>query len=442
MEMVMKHVFFWLMVGSLFLPSALFANDPVLALSVDGIINPVISDYVVKGIKRAEETKAAAVLIELNTPGGLLDATRSMISAMLNTDLPVILYVTPRGSRATSAGVFLMMAADVAAMSKETHIGAAHPVQIGDDAPSIPSQMKKSSAPSSVMEEKMVSDAAALIRSLAKEHGRNAEWAERAVRESVSLTAEEALDQKVIDLMADSREQVLSALTGKKIIKNNKTLTLNLQGSAINEFPMSALQKFLQRLGHPNVAYILLTIGLYGLIYEFATPGHGIGGVLAALSLLLAFFSLQILPINMVGAILLVIGAVLLVTELFTPTHGVLAGGGVLAFAVGSFLLIDIIPGSGVRRVSLELILPTALVTGFFFAFIVRKLLAIRNVKSTVGAESLIGLIGEVRERISPQGLVHVNGELWIAKADTVIEPQEKVTVIEVQGNLLIVKKV
>ena len=144
----------------------------------------------------------------------------------------------------------------------------------------------------------------------------------------------------------------------------------------------------------------------------------------------------------MVGAILLVIGAVLLVTELFTPTHGVLAGGGVLAFAVGSFLLIDIIPGSGVRRVSLELILPTALVTGFFFAFIVRKLLAIRNVKSTVGAESLIGLIGEVRERISPQGLVHVNGELWIAKADTVIEPQEKVTVIEVQGNLLIVKKV
>lgn len=421
-------------------------STKVLVLKVEGIINPVIADYVKDGVERAEDKKVAAILIEMNTPGGLLEATRDIISAMLNTDVPVIVYVGPKGARATSAGVFITMASDVAVMAKETHIGAAHPVTIGGDAPA-PQKKKdeKSSqgaAPSSsVMEEKMVSDSAAYIRTLAQEHGRNAAWAERAVRESVSLTADEALQEKVIDYMADSRDDLFQKLDGKKLIKNQKTIILDFKEVVVEDFAMSSIRRLLHMLAHPNVAYILLTLGFYGLLYEFSAPGIGLGGIFGAICLLLAFFSLQVLPINTVGIILMILGIILLIAELFTPTHGVLGVGGLTAFTIGSFILIDIRPDFSVPRVSLSLILPSVIATALFFFFVARTSIAAQRMKPKIGFESLIGTIGEVKEPLSPEGMVFLNGELWSARSDEPLAVGMHVTVTGQDGNFLIVKK-
>ncbi len=420
-------------------------TQPIVRLQVEGIINPVVATYVVEGIKKAEEMNAAAILIELDTPGGLLDATRTMISGIVNTERPVVVYVSPRGSRATSAGVFITMAADVAAMAPETHIGAAHPVTVGGGE-TFRFKNKKSTGtdepePANVMEEKMVSDSAAYIRALADDRGRNADWAERAVRESVSLTAKEALAQNVIEIIADSRDNLLAQLEGRKITKNKKTYTLELKGRAIEDIKLSGTRKILHMLAHPNVAYILMTVGVYGLIYELAAPGIGLGGVVGIVCLLLAFFSLQVLPINMVGIALIALGAALIVAELFTPTHGVLAVGGMIAFTVGSFIMIDSTPAFTAPRVSLMLILPSVLVTGGFFFFVFKKLAGVRRAKPKVGAESLIGQTGEVKERIAPEGLVFANGELWSARADEIIEVGTTVVIKRIDGNFLIVKK-
>lgn len=417
-------------------------QNPVVRLRIEGIINPVVAEYVVESLKKAADKKAAAVLIELDTPGGLLDATRTMISAILNSEQPVIVYVSPKGSRATSAGVFIMMASDVAAMSPETHLGAAHPVTIGGETPRYDNKKSTASAqPANAMEEKMVSDSAAYIRTLAKDHGRNADWAERAVRESVSLTATEALAQKVIEHIADSQDELFAQLEGKKITKNKKSITLNLKGRPIEDMPLLGTRKILHMLAHPNVAYILMTVGIYGLIYELAAPGIGLGGIVGIICLLLAFFSLQVLPINMVGIALILLGVCLIAAELFTPTHGVLAVGGVLSFAVGSFLMIDSTPAFTAPRVSLALILPTILVTTAFFFFVVQRVVAVRRSRPKTGADGLIGQVGEVKEKLAPEGLVYVNGELWSARADESLKVGEKITVKRVEGKFLIVKK-
>jgi len=473
---------------SLFIPSAQAYGDVIL-LRITGIINPVIGNYVVSGIKEAERDKAAAVIIELDTPGGLLDATRTVISAMLNTDIPVIVHVAPRGARATSAGVFITMASDVAVMAKDTHLGAAHPVNIQGETPSLPkigkedkedpvqnvneskggadgarpqpgqpSQPSQSTqppqptkpnqparsappAPGTVMEEKMVSDAAAYIRTLATEKGRNALWAERAVRESVSLTAEEALKENVIDLMANDRQELLKALQVRKLKKNGKDITLDLAGAAIKEIPLTGLQQFLHMLAHPNVAYILLTIGIYGLIYEFATPGVGFGGVVGAICLLLALFSLQVFPINAVGAILIGLGVILLLSEMFLHSHGVLTLGGLISFGFGSFMLIDVNRGLSIPSISLTLILPTVAATGLFLAFIISKVIAARLMKPRVGMDMLVGQTTEVQEELNPQGLVYLNGELWTARIDGRADVRDKVEVVGFEGNVLIVRK-
>lgn len=435
-------------------PTGNAAPGPVLQLKIEGVINPIIGKYVEDGIKEAEKREASALLIVLNTPGGLLDATRTSISAMLNSSIPVIVYVSPRGSRATSAGLFVTMAADVAAMAPETHIGAAHPVTLtggspGETEKEKPDQEEKTGGekkskptrPSSVMEEKMVSDASAYIRTLAETHGRNAEWAERAVRESVSLTAKEALIQNVVEYMADSEEALLEKLEGKTIQKNGRSITLSFKGSRIVPYEMSWSRKFLHQIAHPNVAYILMTIGIYALIYELASPGIGVGGTVGVICLLLAFLSLQVLPINTVGLLLILLGIILLIADLFTPTNGILSAGGLIAFGVGSFLLIDVKGVPSVPRVSLSLILPTVVATGAFFLFAVRKTLAARRRRPSIGREGLVGRTGEVRERIDPQGLIFFDGELWTARSTEPIEPGEKVEVTGIDGNILIVKR-
>jgi membrane-bound serine protease (ClpP class) len=419
---------------SFLLVSGLHAeNGPVIALSVTGIIDPVVSDYVIHGIKTAEEKKASAVLIELDTPGGLLDATRELNTAVLNTSLPVIVYVTPRGARATSAGLFISMAADVVVMSPETHIGAAHPVNVDGKT--------EKDTPGSVMEEKMVSDAAAYIRSLAIAHGRNVAWAEQAVRESVSLTAEEAVRQNVVDTLASSRDELLKFIDGRPFKKNTVDKKISVAHAPVEEIPMSPLRALLHTISHPNVAYILMTIGLYGLIYELATPGLGLGGIGGGICLLLAFFSLHVLPISTAGVALIVLGVVFIAAELFTPTHGALAVGGVISFTIGSMMLIDPPPGISVPRISLSLVLPSAIVTILFFVFVARHVVVVRRARPRVGRESLIGTSGVVKESGEPESLVFLNGELWRARSTESLAVGDLVVVTAVDGIVLAVTK-
>jgi membrane-bound serine protease (ClpP class) len=430
-------LFTLLVMGGLGRPRPLLADDKVIpsvaVLTLTGVINPISADYISKGLEKAMQEKRAAVLIELDTPGGLLDATRALITSMINADIPVIVYVAPRGARATSAGTFIMMGSDIAAMAPETHIGAAHPIELG------PGASKRE--PDSVMGEKMVSDSAAYIRTLAGEHRRNAAWAEQAVRESVSLTAEEALKQNVIEIVAGSREDLFAQLEGRRLTKNNRTWTLHLKNASPVPYEMSFVQSALQRIAHPNIAYILMTIGIYGLIYELAAPGIGLGGVAGAICLLLAFFALQILPINTVGLVFIVVGVVMLVLELLNPSHGLLMFGGLMAFAFGSFFLIDTGMSPAYGHVSLALIGGTVLTTGLLFGVALRKAFQARRAKPKTGVESMVGMRGVAQGDLSPTGMVAINGELWRAEAETPASDGAAVIIIRVEGNTLFVRK-
>jgi membrane-bound serine protease (ClpP class) len=405
----------------------------VAVITLNGVINPVSANYIDDAVKKALADKRTAILIEMDTPGGLLDATRSLITTMINAECPVIVYVSPRGGRATSAGVFITMASDVAAMAPETHIGAAHPVNIGGN------ETKSSSG--TVMSEKMLSDAAAYMRTLTTRHNRNAEWAEKAVRESVSLTAGEALKLNVIEYVAESREDLFKALEGRVVKKGSQTWTLRFQNAAFVHYEMTPVQRVLQKIAHPNIAYILMTIGVYGLIYELAAPGIGLGGVAGIISLLLAFFALQILPINTVGIVLIVVGLLMLALELIAPSHGLLMFAGLISFALGSFFLIDIDSMPGYSRVSLELIGGTVLATALFFGIGLRKALQARRAKPKTGVEGLVGMNGVANETLAPTGMVVVNGELWNARADETIPAGTPVTVVRIEGNQIFVRK-
>jgi membrane-bound serine protease (ClpP class) len=288
----------------------------------------------------------------------------------------------------------------------------------------------------------MVSDAAAYIRSLAAERGRNADWAEKAVRESVSLTSEEALKQNVIEYVATSRDDLITQLSGKTIEKNGKKIILNIQnGVGYHDYPMSAVKKFLHKIAHPNVAYILMTIGIYGLIYELATPGIGLGGGMGVICLLLAFFSLQVLPINTVGVALIVLGMILLLLEHMAPSHGLIMLSGLVSFALGSFMLIDVKNNPEYGRVSIELILSTVGTSALFFGVAIRKAFQARRAKPKTGRESLVGLMGVVKTELAPEGMVFLNGELWSARSENPIGIDEEVVVTKIEGNKLIVKK-
>ena len=423
---------------------ALQAEDPkqpVLLARIDGVINPVVADYVKRAVREAERERAAAVLIELNTPGGLLDATRSLVEAMLNTTVPVIVYVSPPGARATSAGVFITMAADVAAMAPGTHIGAAHPVTLTGGGPRR-SRNGEDGEDGATMEEKMASDAAAYIRAIAQEKGRNVLWAERAVRESVSLTASEALEQSVVDVVAENREDLLGRIHRRPVPKRGDlTVVLDVKGAPIRPFTLSVFQRFLHSIAHPNVAYVLLMLGIYGLIYEFASPGVGVGGVAGVICLLLAFFSLQVLPVNLVGVLLILFGIGLLLAELFTPTYGLLSLGGLAALFFGSFMLIDVRPGAPFPRVSLWLILPTVGLTALLVLVGVKKALGARKRPAQTGAEHLVGASATAKTELAPRGLVFLEGELWTAIAEDTVAPGETVTVVSHEGNVLKVRK-
>jgi membrane-bound serine protease (ClpP class) len=402
----------------------------VITLSIDGAINPVVADYVAQGIKKAENEKAVCLLINLNTPGGLLKSTRVIVSAMLEAKVPIVVYVSPSGAHAGSAGVFITLAAHIAAMAPGTNLGSAHPVNLqgGMD---------------SIMGEKTTNDAAAFIRSIAEKRGRNMKWAEEAVRFSVALAETEAVKQNVVNLIAGSEKELIKQLNGWTVPMDSTEITLNTTGVTAEPIQMTWVQKLLNYISDPNVAYILMLLGIYGLIFEFYTPGIGVPGVVGGISLILAFYAMHTLPINVAGLALIALAIVLFVLELFTPTHGILSIGAVIALFLGSIMLIKPGPHFEWASVSLKVIIPAVITSALFFLTIVGFGLRAQRRKVSTGIDSLVGQIGQAITDLSPAGDVWINGERWQAiSTEGFVTKGQKVNIIAVSGLKLSVKPV
>lgn len=403
------------------------AAAEVRKIVVNAPIHPITSEYVVGAVRDAERANARLLIIGLNTPGGLDSSMREIIEAIVNARVPVAAYVSPSGARAASAGFFIGVACDIFAMAPGTNTGAAHPVGI-----SITGQ-----AMDKTMEEKVTHDAASYIKSLAAKRGRSVAMAEDAVRKSLSYTEEEALKGGLIDLVAKSDSDLIAALDGKALKRfDGATVTLTLAGEPIVEIPMTFRQRFLLTISNPNLAYILLMIGLLGLYFEFANPGAVLPGVLGGISLLLAVFSFQILPINYVGLLLIVLAVALFVLEVKVHSYGVLSIGGVVAMLIGSMMLIDSpVPE---LRPSLRIIIPVAVGISLVCIFLVTLVVKAQARRAITGREGMIGEIGTARTDLAPAGKVFVHGELWEAEADAPVREGERVRVVAVGGGLKI----
>jgi membrane-bound serine protease (ClpP class) len=396
-------------------------------ISVDGTINPAVTDFIHESIGRANAAGARALIIQLDTPGGLVESTRVIVKDILAAPVPVIVYVAPSGARAGSAGVFITLAAHVAAMAPATNIGAAHPVTGSGE------EIK------GVMGEKILNDMAAFSETIAQKRGRNTEWAIQAVRKSVSITEKEALKKNVIDIVAQDTADLLKQADGRKVEVEGSKVTLSLKNVRILRHEMSVRQRILNTIAHPNIAYLLMMAGLLGLYMEFSHPGTIFPGVTGAICLLLAFAALQLLPINYTGLVLMLLGVGLLVGEAFFPSFGVLGVGGIVSLALGSLLLFDT-PTSdfGVDK---SIIFTAVGTLGTFVLAVSYLVFRSQKARPTLGMDGLIGEIGEVRDRLAPKGKIFVHGEYWNASADREIDNGEKVRVIGYDGMRLMVTK-
>jgi membrane-bound serine protease (ClpP class) len=403
------------------------APPPVATIELEGVIGPVTLRLVGIAIDRAQAERAQALVIQLDTPGGLERSMRAIVQRMMNAEVPIIVFVAPTGARAASAGVFITMAAHVAAMAPATNIGAASPVAMGGSA-------------DKTMMKKVENDAAAFIRTVAVERGRNAEWAEKAVRQAVAITEREALKLKVIDLIADSIPDLLEKVDGRTIKLPKGTVTLATKGAPLRPIEIGFRDRFLNVITDPNVAYVLMMLGMLGLFFELSNPGVILPGVIGGISLILAFFAFQSLPINYAGLLLILFGIVLLVAEIKIVSHGVLAIGGVVSMALGSLMLFDA-PEIGFR-VSWWVIGPTVAATAGLFLFVIAAGVRALGRPSSTGAEGLVGKYATVRERLAPEGQVLVAGEIWRAVADgEALEPGAQVRIVAVDGLTLRVAK-
>jgi membrane-bound serine protease (ClpP class) len=401
----------------------------VVVARMSGIIGPSSARFMVEAIGRAEESRAECVIIEMDTPGGLDESMRAIVKKIMGARVPVVVYVAPPGSRAASAGVFITMAAHVAAMAPGTNIGAAHPVSIGPGA-----------KVDSVMAGKTVNDAAAYARSIAEHRGRNADWAETAVRESVSISEREALKLHVIDLVAPSLEALLDSLDGRPVAIGDTTLVLRTKGAAIVELRMSWSDRILAVITNPNVAYILFMLGLLGLYFELSTPGAILPGVVGAICLILAFFAFQVLSVSYTGMLLIILAIVLFIVDVKAATHGALTVGGLVAMTIGSIMLFN--DPDPALRASLQVIVPVVLVTGAFFVIgIYLSIRALRR-KPTSGGEALVGQEGDARTAVDEKGgKVFVAGAHWSAFSDAAIAEGKRIRVTEVRGMSLKVEE-
>lgn len=402
----------------------------VYRITVDAGINPAIADFIHESIATAERADAQALVIELDTPGGLLDSTKSIVKDLLGSSVPVIVYVAPSGAGAASAGVFVTMAANIAAMAPGTNIGAAHPVtgqggDIGGD-----------------MREKVENFAASLSKTIAQERGRNVEWAEKAVRESVSVTEEEALKLGVIDIVALNISDLLRQADGREVSLRGVQVPLRLAHAEVVTLDMRLKQKFLNILANPNVAYLLMMAGLLGLYVEFTHPGVFFPGVAGGICLLLGMAALQVLPINYSGLALIGLGLALLVSELFLPSFGILGVGGIVSFVLGSLLLFDT-PESSLT-VDPMIVYAAAATFGAFTLLVSYLVVRAHRRKPSLGRDAIVGEIGEVRQRIAgraPGGKIFVHGEYWNAVGDEAIEVGEAVEVLSVDGMRVLVRR-
>ncbi|CAD7779042.1 hypothetical protein BLFGPEAP_02134 [Candidatus Methanoperedenaceae archaeon GB50] len=410
-----------------FYPHFSQANE-VYLLEVEEIISPAVSELIATTLEKAKQNNSPFIIIQLDTPGGLATAMYQIVKGILNSPVPVIVYIAPSGARAASAGAIITLAAHISAMAPGTNIGAAHPVTLGTKIPE-------------KMEEKVVNDMVAYVKSIAKKRGRNVKVAEKMVRKSVSLTASEALKQRVIDIMADSLPELLKKIKGRKVSTIVGKMVIPDENIQIKEIKGGLRYNILRILSNPNIAYLLMMIGLAGLYFELAHPGAVLPGVIGAISLILAFFAFQTLPVDYAGILLIILGIIFFILELKITSYGLLTVAAIFCYSLGSIMLFHQAPGY--LRISWRVLWPTlALISGFFIGIITLVVKAQRT-RMKIGEQALIGEIGEVKEGIRPGevGKIFVHGEYWNAESDQTILPGEKAEVIGVKGLKLIVRK-
>lgn len=404
------------------------AASTVRLVFVDGPINPVTVSYLHRNLAEAATRGEQLVLVEMDTPGGLDSAMRAIVKDILASPVPVVVYVTPAGARAASAGAVITLAADVAAMTPGTNIGAAHPVTVGGD------------QPDKTMQEKMVNDAAAYVEGIARRRGRNPDTALQMVRESVSLPADRALASGLVDLLAANRDELLQRLDGRAVNRNGSRTILHVAGAVVTPHPLGTRERILDTISNPNVAYILLMLGFLGIFFELSTPGAILPGVIGGIALILAFFAFQTLPVNYAGVLLILLGLILFIAEIKVVSHGMLAVGGVVAMVFGSLLLFP--SSEPYLRVSWGVIGVTVATSVGFCIVVVTKAIAAHRRRPTTGREGMIGEQGTADSAIDPQGKVLLRGEYWSAWSDEPIAAGTAVEVVAVEGLRVKVKAV
>ena len=418
------------LVAVLWLGFSQLANaEKVCLVKVSGAIGPATATYLSRAVDQAKSQGAACLIVQLDTPGGLLDSTQKIVQSFLGARVPVVVYVAPRGATAASAGCFITLAADVAAMAPATTIGAAHPVALGG-APG-----GEEAKPDQTMMKKLENFSVSYIQAIAARRNRNVQWAESAVRESASITAEKALDLKVIEVIAKDLDDLLRQLNGRVVSGK----PLRTDPAQVVEIRMSPVESVFQMLWRPEVMFLLMLVAIYGLIGEVSSPGAILPGVVGAIALVLALYMSAILPVNVAGLLLIAVAVGLFIIDAFAPTHGILTGGGIVAFLVGSLMLFN--RSDPLFRLSLAYIIPGVIVTAAFFVFIVGKGVRAQRLPVKVGKESMMGRIGNALTPIdSSGGKIFVDGEYWTAFSDTPVEKGKSVQVTGIQGLTLKVK--
>lgn len=428
----------------------------VLQLDLDGPLGVATAEYIIGGIEEANERNASLVIIRMDTPGGLVEPMRDIVSAILASRVPVATYVAPGGARADSAGTYILFASHIAAMAPTTHLGAATPVSLGgEDSPKPPTPLDrtpgpeapseapdaddsgdaKSPQPATSMERKVLNDAIAYIRGLAEAHGRNADWAESAVTDAATLTATEALEKNVIDVIVASQAELLEAIDGRTVMVNNQEATLATSGASIEIIEPDWRTKFLSAITNPQIALLLMLVGIYGLVFEGWNPGAIVPGVVGVVCLLLAAYALQVLPVNYAGLALILVGIALIIAEAFAPSFGVLGLGGIAAFIFGSIMMFDSdIPGFGI---SLTFVITLGLVAGLSLLWLATYLVKLRNRGAVSGQESIVGGIGVAMDAFSGEGRVWLEGEAWHAASNAAVVKDQQVRVTAMEGLVL-----
>ena len=425
----MKTVLYIISISLLFTLSAFSQKTKVLVINADCAIHPACADYIHSGLEKAIDENAECLIIKLNTPGGLLKSTRVIVTDILESKIPVVVYVSPSGSQAASAGVFITLAGHIAVMSPGTNIGAAHPVSL-------------QGTQDTVMMEKATNDAAAFIRTISEKRNRNIEWAEDAVRKSLSITETEALELNVIDIIAKDINDLLAQIDGMEVETVSGKQILQTKDTTIIEVEMTLAQKLLSILSDPNLAYILLMLGIYGLFFELYNPGAILPGVIGGICIILAFYSMHTLPVNYAGLALIIFAVILFLLEIKVVSHGVLTIGGIISLLLGSMMLINEDSVLEAMEISMELIIIVVVLTAAFFLFAITFGIKAQRKKPVTGAEGIVGESGTAISNLKPVGKIKVHGEIWNAECENeVINKGDEIEVVSVNHLTLIVKK-